>query len=445
MSWRDTLRPVRMERIALVAPEINSRAMLTEVARSARVELDLPHTTGDGIDEVDRAVEAGVVSGPLVGFVGWTATESLAPLAESLAPLGAAVVPLRSPRGVEPPTLLSGNRQRSGASRILVDTYGTVPYADIDPSRIAGLAYMLMFGMMFGDVGHGAILVVAGLILRSGRIARLASLRKIWLFVVGAGLVSMLFGALYGEAFGPTGLVPVLWIEPLSNPVPLLLTGLVIGAGLLAVSYTIGTINRVREGGWGYALYSRTGIAGSLLFVAVGLGTLGIVGGITGVVVTAIVLAVVALAFIFIGLLVDAGGGGTGLIQAVVELMDTIVRLGSNIVSFARLAAFGLTHAALLSVVWSGTVALWTPGWTMIAAVLVFVLGNALTFGLEALVAGIQALRLEYYELFSRIFVREGRPFRPWSPSLPANELDDTSDDSASTRALSAPTQRTSP
>ena len=50
----------------------------------------------------------------------------------------------------------------------------------------------------------------------------------------------------------------------------------------------------------------------------------------------------------------------------------------------------------------------------MAAAVIVFVVGNVLAFALEALVAGVQALRLEYYELFSRIFADQGRPFRPW-------------------------------
>jgi V/A-type H+-transporting ATPase subunit I len=46
--------------------------------------------------------------------------------------------------------------------------------------------------------------------------------------------------------------------------------------------------------------------------------------------------------------------------------------------------------------------------------VLAFTIGNALAFGLEALVAGVQALRLEYYELFSRVLAGQGRPFRPW-------------------------------
>ncbi|MCY1250092.1 hypothetical protein D9M72_636880 [compost metagenome] len=71
--------------------------------------------------------------------------------------------------------------------------------------------------------------------------------------------------------------------------------------------------------------------------------------------------------------------------------------------------------------VWNGTTALWAPDWRAAAAVLLFIVGNLVTFALEALVAGIQALRLEYYELFSRIFQSEGRPFRPWSPDLTAS------------------------
>src|SRR5581483_6175338 len=93
----------------------------------------------------------------------------------------------------------------------------------------------------------------------------------------------------------------------------------------------------------------------------------------------------------------------------------TVVRLGSNAVSFTRLAAFGLTHAALGGIVWSATVSLWRHGAAgVVPAAAVFLVGNAVAFALEALVAGVQALRLEYYELFSRVFAGEGRPFRPW-------------------------------
>ncbi|TDW30135.1 V-type ATPase 116kDa subunit family protein [Cryobacterium psychrophilum] len=414
MPWRESLSPVQMKRVAIVGPEEHRSAVLTAVSHNAAVELDLPYPPGAGPEELVRASDAAIVSGPTAAWVGWTPSRELSSLAEALTPLGAAVVPLPRPRGVQPPTLLTGTGS-GRVSRTLVDTYGVVPYADVDPSRLAGLAYVVMFGMMFGDLGHGAILFAAGLVLRSGRITRLAKLRKTWLFVTGAGLTSMVFGVLYGEAFGPTGLIPVLWLDPLANPIPLLVTALVFGAVLLAGAYALGTINRVREGGWGYALYASSGIAGSTLFLAVGLLAWGILADQGALIAVAIVLAVAALGFIFVGYFVDAGGGATGAVQAAIELVDTVIRLGSNVVSFARLAAFGLTHAALLTVVWAGTTALWAPDWRAAAAILLFLVGNALTFALEALVAGIQALRLEYYELFSRIFQAEGRPFRPWS------------------------------
>ncbi|HUX71312.1 MAG TPA: V-type ATPase 116kDa subunit family protein [Cellulomonadaceae bacterium] len=417
MPWREALSPMRMERVALVSPVETCRTVLEEVARQAVVELDLPYQPGDGDDEIDRAVAAAVVSGPVAGLVGWTATRDLPALATAVAVHGASVVPLVHSRGVDPPTLLVG-AGRPRLSRTLVDTYGTVPYADVDPSRLAAFAYVVMFGMMFGDVGHGVVLVAFGLVLRGARFPRLVTLRRAWLFVTGAGLTSIVFGALYGEAFGPTGLVPVLWLEPLTSPVSLMLAALVVGAVLLGGAYALGTINRVREGGWAYALYARTGVAGSALFIAVGLAAWGITASVGPLVTAGGVLAAVALALILAGLVVEAGGGATGIFQAVIEWVDTVARLGSNIVSFARLAAFGLTHAALLSVVWSGTTALWAPDWRAVAAVLVFVLGNVLTFALEALVAGIQALRLEYYELFSRVFLSEGRPFRAWAPAI---------------------------
>src|SRR5664280_1388634 len=93
--------------------------------------------------------------------------------------------------------------------------------------------------------------------------------------------------------------------------------------------------------------------------------------------------------------------------------------------SFARLAAFGLTHAALGQVIWQGTTALWRPGPVTVGAALLFVAGNVLAFALEALVAGVQALRLEYYELFSRVFESEGQPFRPWHIPVAESEVTD--------------------
>jgi len=146
---------------------------------------------------------------------------------------------------------------------------------------------------------------------------------------------------------------------------------------------------------------------------------LGLDAALSWLVVLGVVIALGGVLLAYVGFLANAEGNVAGFTQATVELFDAVLRLGTNLVSFARLAAFGLTHAALGLVVWEATVALWDGGgaW-LLAAVIVFLLGNAVAFSLEALVAGVQALRLEYYELFSRVFSTEGRPFRPWHVPL---------------------------
>jgi V/A-type H+-transporting ATPase subunit I len=307
----------------------------------------------------------------------------------------------------------------------LVQTYATVPYRDIDPTVPAGLAYVLMFGMMFGDAGHGTLLVLAGLLLSRGRPKRLARFRSVWPFVLGAGVAASVFGLLFGEFFGPTGVVPVLWLAPLEEPLTLLAWALGVGAVLLAGAYVVGAVNRWREGGWPLALVAASGIAGSALFAGLGLLLLGTLLHLSWLVVVGLLVALVGLVLAYVGFLANASGGAAGVTQATVELFDTVLRLGTNLVSFARLAAFGLTHAALGLVVWDATVGLWNDGGALVlAAVAVFLLGNAVAFALEALVAGVQALRLEYYELFSRVFTVEGRPFRPWHVPLDGPAVD---------------------
>ena len=439
MSWRDAVRPVRMQRIALVAPGEHERELLARLSSAGIVELDpvrsdvelavVADRQPDWSDrelEVRRRTAQATPHGPVVALLGWTPASALPELAEALTPVGGTAVPLPPPPGVQPPTLLR-QQGRGRSFELLVQSYTTVPYADVDPALVAGLAYVAMFGMMFGDVGHGILLLLGAVIVRSGRLTRLAKLRPAWPFLAGAGAASVVFGVLYGEMFGPTGLVPVVWLSPVDDVTTLLLTAIGVGAVLLAGAYALGIVNRFREGGWAFALYARTGIAGALLFLALGAVAGGAYFGSGWLLIGAVLLGIAGLVLTFLGLLAGSGGGGAGVLQASVELFDVVVRLGSNVVSFARLAAFGLTHAALGAIVWAGTVALWDSGSApgRMGAGLVLIAGTGIAFALEALVAGIQALRLEYYELFSRVFATDGRPFRPWR--LPADDLEVTS------------------
>ncbi|MER8162030.1 V-type ATPase 116kDa subunit family protein [Streptomyces sp. NPDC094472] len=455
------MTPVRMRRVAIVAPREGLRGALVRVASAGCVEIDRVDDGGSSgpsaapgsasrrlrstrveprraalsvgppdLDSLERAgrtdllageaqleehLGSAVPHGAVAALAGWCPAADVPATAERLARAGAALVPLRAPRGAAPPTLLrsTGAVRRSFAP--LVRTYGTVPYADLDPTMPAGVVYVVMFGVMFGDAGHGALLLLAGLLLRFGRPRRARALRPLWPFITGAGLASALAGVAYGEFFGPTGVLPVLWLNPLQEPMRLLIAAVGLGVVLLALAYGVGIVNRWREGGPAGALYTLSGIAGAALY----LGLL-VVGGAAWLhraelAFTGVAIASAGLVLAGTGLFAVTGGGPGGVVQVGIQLFDGVLRIGSNVVSFARLAAFGLTHAALGAIVWQGATALAGLGAAALpAAVVLFVVGNALAFALEALVAGVQALRLEFYELFSRVFEAQGRPFRPW-------------------------------
>ena len=96
-------------------------------------------------------------------------------------------------------------------------------------------------------------------------------------------------------------------------------------------------------------------------------------------------------------------------IQTFFELFETLLAYFSNTISFVRIGAFAVSHGAMMGVVLmlsgaeKGTV-----NWFGI------VLGNLIVCGLEGLIVGIQVLRLEYYEMFSRFYKGSGRMFKPF-------------------------------
>ncbi|MFD8034588.1 V-type ATPase 116kDa subunit family protein [Streptomyces sp. NPDC048231] len=469
MHWSEAVTPVRMRRVALVVPQAALRDALVQIAEQGCVELDRVEeaapgeaavrlqrlrvrgaTAGPGstapavlaaaapdLDVLERGeniallageaqleerAEGAVRQGEVAALAGWCPDAEVSRIAGRLAATGGTLLPLPSPRGTDPPTLLRPGRAVSFTP--LVTTYGTPAYADVDPSWPAGLAYIAMFGIMFGDVGHGALLVLGAVALHYGWPCRLAGLVRLWPFLAGAGFAAMAAGVAYGEFFGPTGVLPVLWLSPLHSPTRLLTAAVVFGAGLLALAHAAGAVNRVREGGWGWGLYAASGCAGLLFYLGLALAATGLVLHRQAPAVAGAALAVTGLALVAFGLFRTTAGGGAGLAETVMRLFDVIVRTGTNTLSFARLAAFGLTHAALADLVWRGATALAGRGAVGVAgAALLFVVGTAVSFGLEALVAGVQALRLEFYELFSRLFETEGRPFRPWHvpPAEPAD------------------------
>ncbi len=461
MELPERTLPVRMRRIAVVALRGSVRNVLVALAESGTVDLAGPLGSGEGpaleaLRRLERRGDRGAPAKPVLSrqppdveqleqagarellggevelerrtaspvqhrsfavFVGWAPEPELAHLSERLAPLGASLVELPNPRGARPPTLLAP-APATEPFHPLLTTYGTPPYEDVDPTPFVAFTYSLMFGMMFGDVGDGLLIVLAALALRRTRHPRLQSLRKAWPMIAAPGAAAIVFGVLYGEFFGPTKLLPTLWLAPLDEPTRLLVAAVVVGGCLLAGGYAIGIVNRWREGGARLALTAVSGVPGLMLLLGFGLIGFGIAVHAAPPEILGLAVVAAAILPLTIGLRSEAGPGPAGVFEVLIGLLDALLRVFSNVFSFARLAAFGLMHAAIGQEVLHAAGGLIGSPLGDLAAATVFVIGSAVAFALEGLVVAVQALRLEYYELFSRVFALEGRPFRPWSLPL---------------------------
>lgn len=284
----------------------------------------------------------------------------------------------------------------------LVLNYGVPRYGEFDPTVLFAITFVLMFGMMFGDAGQGVVIALGGLALRR-KIGQYSTL------AVAAGASSAVFGLLYGSVFGFEDVLPALWMSPLSNPMRMLGVALIWGIGFIAVATLLTIRNRIAEGKLHEAVVGSPGGAGLLLYG-------GLLGAAWRYATTghAGVLPLLA-ALAGLGTILGdswrqnaAAGVGERLMIVLIEGFESMMAYISNTLSFLRLAAFSLNHVAL-------SIAVFTVGSMMHAAGywLSVVAGNVIILVLEGGIVGIQTLRLEYYEGFSRFFGGDGRAFQP--------------------------------
>lgn len=283
----------------------------------------------------------------------------------------------------------------------LVRSYGVPRYGEFDPALLFAVSYVLLFGAMFGDVGHGAVIMLLASLLRG---------RLNWLRVVGmsAGAASVAFGFLYGSVFGYEDLIHPLWQSPLHDPVQMLKLAVWTGVGFISVTLLINTFNLLNAGRPFDALPGGGGLAGLLLYLASVHGLYRLFMG-EGFGTANALIALSALGLIAAHTWLESRAPlGERLLVSIIEIMETGINLFANTLSFLRVAAFSLNHVALVLAVFTLAAALPTLGhW------LTVVLGNVVIIVLEGGIVAIQALRLMYYEGFSRFFSGSGVEFTP--------------------------------
>ena len=327
-------------------------------------------------------------------------------------------VALRNPRSLSP-------------FELLVNTYARPRYEEIDPTALIAITFPLLYGAMFGDVGHGLVVAAFGWLVASKVVPALRGLAALGGLLVICGISATIFGFIYGSVFGFEEVLPHL-IRPSQSILQIL--GIAIGVGivLLNIGILLNLYNAVRARDWPRFFFDSNGLAGWILYLSFVVLFIQIVGKLI-LSRTIFPSGVITLAWVLMGLttlvavvfseplkhwmeghrpLVEGSLAIFG-VQAFFEMVEKYISMFSNTLSYVRVGAFAIVHAGFTSAVF--VIAHLVSGGTEagIGFWVVVVLGNLFVIGLEAFIVFIQTMRLHYYEFLSKFFRGGGSPYEP--------------------------------
>lgn len=323
----------------------------------------------------------------------------------------------------------------------LVRNFAVPEYGSVDPTPFVAVAYLMMFGLMFGDVGHGLVVGLVGLVgtMLARKSGKPDGLFRLIMYCGGAAIVA---GALFGSYFGME-LLPPLWFnyhavvngEGGSGAIQSIydILGITIrfGMAVLGVGLVINWVNLIRKRDWLTLLLDKAGLLGGWIYGAGSWVAFYFVAhdykGLPPSSLLVPLLAIPTLVLAFKGPIEFAAHSAhegkhfkPGMImdffmEWIVEVLEIYSGYLANTLSFMRVAGLGIAHVSLMTAFFQ--IARMVSPKTLLspAAIAILFLGNALVIALEGLSAGIQSLRLNYYEFFSKYFNGTGKAYRPIS------------------------------
>lgn len=352
-------------------------------------------------------------------FSGWVSKKDRAALEKIAAQYDNMIVMFTDPDAANKPPTKMKNNWVFRPFETLVKMYGVPAYNELDPTPFLSITYLFCFGYMFGDVGQGLVLLLAGYIFGKRGV-------ELGHVIARMACSSIIFGFIYGSIFGNESILPTLWVRPFENINTVLLTAVVLGVVMLFVAYLYSIINKLRAGDIKEGLFGKNGIAGFVLYISILLCALCATGIIPGGSAFTPFLAVLAVALVILVLLREPiantirkrklydTSAGDYYVESGFELFEMLLAMLSNTLSFIRVGAFALTHVGLFMAF--ETLATMVGGG--FGGVIVLIIGNVLIIVLEGLIDFIQCLRLQFYELFSKYYTGDGEEFVPLSNEI---------------------------
>ncbi len=331
----------------------------------------------------------------------------------------------------DPPTFIHNNRFVKPFEEI-TRLYGLPHYEEVDPTPMIAVTFPLIFGLMFGDVGHGLVLLLGGLLLGL-LIKRQTAVKNICWIIAACGLGAIFAGLLFGEFFG-TQLFAPLWFNPFDNVYSFLIFSLFVGVAQIISGLVIEMIDfLLRRNFVDTLLTSAPKIAfyaGSVYLVSTYQLNFGawLAGPILFALAPFLVLVfgrtIVYQATRFQWRSVEIPQEPKSLGERFFESSDLVARLLSNTMSYTRILALLMAHWALILATYAISGLVGTGSFlNMIFAGVIVVVGNVFVIGLEGLIVFIHTLRLHFYEWFSKFYQGNGTPFSPFKQNFVYTEL----------------------
>ena len=290
----------------------------------------------------------------------------------------------------------------------LIKMYGVPNSKEIDPTGLVAITAFIMFGFMFGDVGHGLVIFILGLILAK----RKASLGPV--LSIG-GISSIIFGVLYGSVFGKEDIIKPILISPMDNIQTMLISGIAVGSIFILIAMIFNIINGIKNKDLQKCLFDKNGISGFLLYglILADVAVYFLKGQMLIPINVIVIVSIILILLILFGDTISSKlekkkeQAKTPMVEKIFEIIEMTLSFASNTISFLRLAAFAINHVGLCMAVY--LLADMSSG---VGNIAIAIIGNIVVIALEGLIVGIQVLRLEYYELFSRFYEGNGREFK---------------------------------
>jgi V/A-type H+-transporting ATPase subunit I len=306
----------------------------------------------------------------------------------------------------------------------LVQMYGVPSYGEVQPTAFFAITFLVMFGLMFGDLGQGLVLFSAGYCL----FRYLPRFLDYGILLMECGLASALFGVLYGSVFGVHGLLPALWLEPMRDLPRFMGIAIAFGIALVSLGLLLNIVNSWRAGERASALLGPRGAFGALVYwIALALAARALMPAAI-VVPTPVLMGMGAAAVLLLvlkGPIVRLVQGPPGraaapgsprwlaALEASIELVDALFAFFANTISFVRVAAFAAVHAGVFIAMFALADTLSHSRFGQPLSIATLVVGNVVMILLEGLTVSVQVLRLEYFEFFGKFFRGGGELYRP--------------------------------